>query len=318
MLLKGMLEWSRSGVPEIRTFAGRWLDFHVNSGRVAPFSGPQSRTVPAGGILITTYTGHFGLAFPCYEMATQLHDERARRVCVNIGKIILHQTKRNHLGMVVHDDAAEFTIPDACYFVVAPLMIASVLDPEYGPVFRYQALYQLRTYIDTFLVKETGLAKTILLKDGLGKSYWTRATGWLLWAIAGVLRHLDARSPEAEPLLHAVNTIAAAVARVQDVSGGLHVFLNDAGSPLETTGTAMCATALHEAIRRNWIPDSYRGTVAQAWSFVRNQITPNGDIRCAYTGWAGSAEQGVIAMDTLAMGWIPGFILSTAYELMSP
>jgi hypothetical protein len=44
-------------------------------------------------------------------------------------------------------------------------------------------------------------------------------------------------------------------------------------------------------------------------------ITPDGNIRQAYTGWAVPAEQGIVEMDKRSMGWIPGFILSAAHEL---
>ncbi len=318
MLVKGMLEWAQRGVPEARAFATRWLEFHLRSGRLAPYSGAASRTVRAGGIYITTYAGHFGLAFPCYEMAKQWGDERARRVCIDISKVILHQTKRNHLGMVMHDDGAEFTIPDVCYFVVTPLMMAAALETEHGAAFRDQAVYQLRSYIDAFLMKETGLAKTILYKNGPGKSYWTRASGWLLWAITGVLRYLSPEDPQRQEFVRDLNTLAAGITRVQEAGGGLHVFLNEAGSPLETTGTAMCAMGLHEAIRKRWIADSYRGNVSRAWRFVEDHITSDGQIRQAYTGWAVPAEEGRVIMDSEPMGWIPGFILSTAYELTTP
>jgi hypothetical protein len=318
LLMKGMLEWAERGFPETRQFATRWLDFHLSSGRLSPYSGPKTRTVSAGGIFITTYCGHFGLAFPCYEMARQLRDERARQVCVDIGKIILHQTRRNQLGMVADNDHADFSIPDDCYFVVAPLMIAAALDREQGPAFQAQAVYQLRAFIDVFLNKETGLARTILEKDTLGKTYWTRASGWLLWAITGVLRFLPPQDPNFPGVARDLNTLAGGMARVQDSGGGLHLFLNEPGSPLETTGTAMCAMGLHEAIRKGWIPRSYRSAVECAWSFVEDHITPEGDIRQAYTGWAVPAEQGIVEMDKHAMGWIPGFVLSTANELATP
>ena len=315
MLMKGMLEWAQRGVPEAPAFAVRWLDYHLRSDRLAPLSGPKARVFRAGGVYISTYSGTFGLAFPCYEMVRQLGDERARRVCTGVAEVILHRTKRNHLGMVMHDDAADFTIPDVCYFVVTPLMIASVLDARNGNVFRDQAVYQLRAFIDVFLMEDTGLAKTILTPSGLGKSYWTRATGWLLWALTGVLRHLPPEAPEFAGFVADLRTLAAGIARVQDPGGGLRVFLNDPSSPLETTGTAMCAMGLHESIRKGWLPQSYRPAVERAWSFVRDHITPEGQVRQAYTGWAVPAEKGVISMDATPMGWIPGFILSTAYEM---
>jgi hypothetical protein len=50
MLMKGLLEWARREVPEGRNFAQRWLDFHLKSDRIAPFSGAKARVVRAGGI----------------------------------------------------------------------------------------------------------------------------------------------------------------------------------------------------------------------------------------------------------------------------
>jgi hypothetical protein len=180
MLLHGLLLWSKRGVSEVRPFARAWLEHHLHAKAVSKYSGPRSRTVMAGGVAITTYAGHYGFAFPCYEMAQQFGDHSARQVCLDIGKTILHQATRNRYGIVAHDDHAIFAIPDTCYFVAPPLMMASVLERKNGMVFREQALYQLRTYFDMFLTSDRGLSKTILLEDGLDKTYWTRASGWLL------------------------------------------------------------------------------------------------------------------------------------------
>jgi hypothetical protein len=315
LLVKGLLEWAPRGVPEARDFAKAWLEFHLNSQRLAPYSGNRSRTVRAGGVVITTYCGHYGLSFPCFEIFQQLRDPRARRVCLDIADIILHQSARNRYGMVAHDDTAEFAIPDTCYFVVTPLMIAARLDSQHSAVYRAQAIYQLRTNLDVFLIKETGLAKTILLASGLGRTYWTRATGWLLWSITGVLRHLSPQDPHFDGFVRDLAALARGIARVQDPAGGLHLFLDDPKSPLETTGAALCAMGLHEAIRKRWLPDSFTPTVDRAWDFVKRNITPDGGIRQAYTGWAVPAEQDIVEMDRRSMGWIPGFILSAAHEL---
>ncbi|MBI4875675.1 MAG: glycoside hydrolase family 88 protein [Acidobacteria bacterium] len=315
LLVKGLLDWARRGRAEARDFARRWFESHLRSGRLSAFSGPKSRVVQAGGIAITTYAGHFGLAFPCYELFLQTGDARARRVCVEVADVILHQTARNHLGMVLHDDTVEFTIPDVCYFVVTPLMIAYALDPARHGVYRDQAVFQLRAFIDVFLSKETGLAKTILTKEGLGKSYWTRATGWLLWAMTGVLRHLPPGEVRFAGFARDLASLAGGIERVQDPGGGLRLFLNDPHSPLETTGTAMCAMGLHEAIRRNWLDARFSPVAERAWSFVLDRLSPAGEISGAYTGWAVPAERGVVEMDRRPMGWIPGFVLSAASEM---
>ena len=98
-------------------------------------------------------------------------------------------------------------------FVVDPLMIASTLDSRHGDVYREQAVFQLRAYIDVFLNKETKLAKTMLLKDGIGKTYWTRASGWLLWSITGVLRHLPPQDRRFAGFVADFRTLAEGISR---------------------------------------------------------------------------------------------------------
>ncbi len=319
LMMKGLLEWAPLGFPEAGRFAQRWLDAHLASHALAPFSGSRARTVDAAGIKITTYAGHFGLSFPCWELARQYRDERARRICLAVAHIILHETARNRLGMVIHADNDDFTIPDVCYFVVTPLMIAYALDPAAGAAYRDQAVYQLRTYLDVFLDRAKGLAKTILLEYGTGATYWTRATGWLLWSITGVLRYLPADAPERPGFLKDLRVLADGIARTQDPGGALPLFVDDPASPLETTGTAMCAMGLHEAARKGWLPAaSFAGAVERAWNYVETKIAPEGRITGAYTGWAVPAEQRIIEMDKTEMAWIPGFLLSTAAELAQP
>jgi len=315
MLMYGLLQWESRGFPEVRAFAQAWLDYHRKSPEVSKYDGPVSRRFKAGGIEITSYCGQFGLAFPCYWMARLFHDATARSVCTDIADFILHQSARNRLGMVAHDDNAEFAIPDTCYFAAGPLILAAMLSQEHGEVYRRQAILQLRTYTDVFLVKEIGLARTVLLKDGLGKTYWTRASGWLLWAMVTVLDNLPRGDPNTEQILKDLRLLAGGIKRVQDPGGGFHVLLDDPATPLETTGSAMFAAGLHWAIRKGWLADSFGSTVARAWSFVKGNITDDGNDVHVYTGWALPAEKRMMLMDRVKMGWIPGFILLAANEL---
>jgi hypothetical protein len=316
-LLQGLLEWHRRGLSEVKGFAGAWLDHHVRSGTLSRYSGVRSREVVAGGIHITTYAGHFGLAFPCYEMAVQFGDQRAKRACIDVGRIILHQAARNRFGMVEHDDSGGFAIPDTCYFVVRALMNASVLDTRYGAVFREHATEQLRIYIDAFLARDIGLAKTVLFKEGLGRTYWTRASGWLLWAITSVLRLLPPADANFPRFIEDLKLLAAGMARMQSASGGFRVLLDETQTPLETTGTAMFASGVHEAVRHRWLPATHGEAAMRAWDFVVRNLTNDGDIRNAYTGWALPAEQRQMSMDEHKMGWIPGFMLIVANEMTS-
>lgn len=312
-LMQGVLEWQRL-FPEVRGFARAWLTHHLGTTEVSECQCPPSRRFVAGGVPITTYVGHYALALPCFEMYTQLGDATARRVCVDVANIIVRHAVRNGLGMIAHDDHAEFAIPDTAYFAITPLMIASTLDRDYRSLFREQALVQLQAYAHAFLVKETGLAKTVLFPTGVGSTYWTRATAWLMWAITAVLRHLPSGHPQFATVAENLRRLAEGVARVQHASGGLHVWLNDSSSPLETTGTAMCGMAIHEAVRRRWLPRSFGNVAARAWSFVLDNIRPDGSLRRVYTGWAIPAERRELLMDTEPMAWIPGTVLRAANE----
>ena len=317
LLTTGLLEWGRRGIPEASTFARQWLAHHLDSREVAPYSGHGSRTVRAGGIPITTYCGHFGLGFPAFKIARQFGDARARQVCLDVASIILHQTARNRFGMVAHADNDDFVIPDTCFFTVVPLMMAAALDPQRGWPYREQAVYQLRTNIDVFLVRETGLAKTILLNSGQGKTYWTRASGWLMWAITGMLRYLPPGDRTFAGFVADLRILAGGVARAQGPSGALPLYLDQPGSPAETSGTAMCMMCMHEAIRRGWLPSTFNTFVDAGWKFVRDHIDSDGRIRGVYTGWAVPAEKGEILMDHVSMEWIPGLMLSAANEMTS-
>lgn len=316
LLMHGLLRWSRRGVCDARAYAEAWFDHHANQESVAKFQGPKSsRRVSAAGIPLSTYVGHYGLALPCYEMATQFQHERARQACIDIANAVVHTSHRTYYGMIDHDDAAHFAIPDACYFVVTPLMLAAELDETNRELFREQAVEQVRRYTDIFFNRRTGLTKTMLTQAGLGQTHWTRATGWLLWAMTGVLRHLPESDPRRPAMLYDLELMANGVARVQDASGGFHVLLDEPETPVETTGTAMDALGFHEAVRRGWLDARYSTVIAPAWEFVKKNITDDGRIVHAFTGWAGPAEERRMVMDHQKQEWVPGFILRVADEM---
>jgi hypothetical protein len=314
-LMEGLLRWHQRGVGESRAFAEAWFDYHSHQETITQFQGPKSRIFRAGGVPVSTYAGHYGLAMPCYQMATQFGHAGARRTCIDLAGIIAREAHRNRFGLIEHDDTGAFAIPDACYFVVTPLMMAAELDPQQRDFFRGLAIDQLRRYTDIFLNKETALAKTMLLPDGLGQTYWTRASGWLLWAMTSVLRYLEPSDSRRTDIIRDLRTLAGGVRRRQDASGGLRVLLDDPTTPLETTGTAMWASGVQESLRLGWLGGDYEEPVNLAWTFVKAHITPDGRIVQAFTGWAGPAEERRMVIDHQNQEWIPGFILRVSDEL---
>jgi rhamnogalacturonyl hydrolase YesR len=315
MPLVGALEWRRRGVAEVEAFSKAWLAHHLQMKDVAKYAGNRSRPVRAGGIPLTTYAGHFGVSQVCEQMFAQFGDERARKVAEGVAAIVLHRTARNRLGLVGHDDTADFAIPDVTFFAVSSLMIGAACDPRNAAAYREQALYQLRTSIDTFLMKDSGLAKTLYRNDGVGNTYWTRASGWLLWAITAMLRRLDSKHPAVSGFTADLRRLADGMTRVQEPEGGFHALLDDRSTPLETTGTAMFALAVHESVRRRWLPESYRAASEKAWAFVQANLTDEGVLRNTYYLWALPAENRDMRLRDETSGWAMGFVLAAANEM---
>jgi len=315
MPLVGALEWRRRGVAEIEAFSKAWLGHHLRTTDVATYAGNRSRAVRAGGVPLTTYAGHFGISQVCEQMFAQFHDERARKVAEDVAGIVLHRTARNRIGLVGHDDTADFAIPDVTFFAVSSLMIGAGFDARNAASYRDQALYQLRTSIDTFLMKDTGLAKTLYRNDGVGRTYWTRASGWLLWALTAMLRRLDAKHSAVSAFTTDLRRLVDGMVGVQDTSGGFHVLLDDPSTPLETSGPAMFALGVHEAVRRGWLPESYRPASERAWAFVRAHLTDEGVLRNVYYLWALPAEKRDMRLRDETSGWAMGFVLAAANEM---
>jgi rhamnogalacturonyl hydrolase YesR len=315
MPLVGMLQWCRRGVPEVEPFAKAWLAHHLQAKDVARYTGNRSRVVWAGGIPLTTYAGHFGISQVCEEMVAQFGDERAQKVASDVAGIVLHRTARNRLGLVGHDDTSDFAIPDVTFFAVSSLMVGAQLDPRSAAAYRDQAVYQLRTSIDTFLMKESGLAKTLYRNVGVGNTYWTRASGWLLWSITAMLRRLDRNDPVFRGFTTDLAALAAGMRRVQEANGGFHVLLDDPATPLDATGPAMFALGVQEAVRRGWLSDDYREAAQRAWGFVTRNLTDDGVLRNTYYLWALPAEGRDMRLRDENAGWAMGFVLAAANEM---
>src|SRR4051812_12483939 len=198
MPMWGLTMWAKRGVPGALEYVRAWFEAHLardpklsDEELFKTYTGHRSRVIRGRQLPFTMYSGLFGLNFPCSELFLQANDERARQVCVDVADAILYRARRNHLGLSAHDDHWEYDIPDACFFTVEPLMRAAAIDPERGGPYVHAARTQLRSYIDVFLNRSNGLAHTILGAKGLGKTFWCRAQGWLMWSFMAVMRGLE-------------------------------------------------------------------------------------------------------------------------------
>ena len=103
--------------------------------------------------------------------------------------------------------------------------------------------------------------------------------------------------------------------RVQTPEGGFHVLLNDASTPLDSTGPAMFALGVHESVRRGWLPSTCGIAATAAWNFVKANLTDEGVLRNTYFLWALPAEKREMTVRDEDSGWSMGFVLALANEM---
>jgi rhamnogalacturonyl hydrolase YesR len=263
------------------------------------------------------YCGLFGQVYPCSELFLQTGDTRARQVCLEVADAIMYRARRNRFGHLAHDDHWQYDIPDACFFNVQPLMSAAlVAEKADAQTYIKHAIVQLRSYIDVFLNRTNGLSHTILGPEGVGKTFWGRAQGWLIWSFIAVLRGMPADHPEFSKFKADLEYFADHLAKITDADGSIHAFANDPKTPQETTGTAMVALSLHESERRGWLPKGkYSALAHKMASFVNQHVTPDGGFEKVYYEWALPAELYVESSKTVHYGPHIGALLWFADEM---
>ena len=226
MPMWALLKWAKRGVPGTLDCVKAWFEAHVQRdlkltddefGKT--YTGRGSRLLRGTHLPFTMYAGFFGLVFPLSDLFFQTGDLRAKTTCQEIGDAIMYLSRRNQYGLIAHDNHWIYDIPDAGFFAIQALMLVAKVDPTQSVTFVKHAVAQLRAYIDVFLDRKLGLSKTILGPDGLGKTYWCRAQGWLIWAIMAVLRDLPAGHPAFKGFRDDLEVFASGLAKATDADG---------------------------------------------------------------------------------------------------
>lgn len=325
--IEGLLRFANRGFKEGYNFAENWLKYHVeNDGKLTDeayfkqYEGPKARILRDGPLTFVIYSANLGVAFPVHELYKINKNPVAKRICFDVADAVLHYVGRDRFGMLAHDDFdyMKFTIPDSAYWATRTTAIAATLskNQEVANVYWKQSIFQLEAGIKYFLDSEKKIVRTGLFKGENSKTYWCRSQGWLLWAIAGLLRYLPEDHPKFKPIASNMNTIAEGIKQYQGKNGGLHVLVDDPTTPEEVTSIAMVLSALKEANRKGWIKGDYDDLFERAWNFIQKSVDKNGNVSNAYTGWAVTAEEKKVnKIDERFMGFVPGIIMVAADEM---
>ena len=325
--IEGLLRFAARGEANNLAYAKNWFDYHVTNDckltdeeYYKQYEGNRARILRDGPLTFAIYSANLGVSFPVHELYLQQKDAKAKQVCINVADAILHYAARDRFGMLAHDDFnfTNFAIPDTAYWATRANAIAANLskDKATAAVYWKQSIYQLEQGIKYFFDRDKGLVRTGLFKSEPGKTYWCRSQGWLLWAIAGLLRYLPHDHPKFKLVAADMKLIADGLSKVLTPNGALRVLVDDASTPEEMTGTCMALSALKEAVRKGWIPNQYDGMLQKMWGYVQQSVDKDGQVHNVYTGWAVNAENHLTdLMDKRFMGYVPGIVMLAADEM---
>lgn len=324
---EAILRWAKKGYPEGTQYVENWLNYHIEHDNklsdveyLNTYSGNKARIIRDGVLPFSLYAGTIGVSFPCFVLYQQTKNKEAKNICLTVADAILHYSARDRFGYMAHDDFDYFKwcIPDVGYFSVRGMADASALvDKHTAEVFLKNAIFQTKTSINLFYDTEKKLTRTIYLEQKEpGKTYWCRASGWMVYTLTALLRHLPKDHEDYIFITETFSQIADGLVAHQGANGGLHVWVDDPTSPEEVTSTAMTAGCIQEAMDKGWIPKKYDAYVQKAWSFISGCVSEDGKVTNAYTGWAIPAEQKQLEMDQGYHGFIPGMVMMAAAQIL--
>ena len=117
---------------------------------------------------------------------------------------------------------------------------------------------------------------------GQSRNFWGRAVGWYAMALVDALDYLPAAHPDRPALIHTLQDLADAIAKVQDPVTGLWYQVLDqpsrASNYLESSASSMFVYALAKGARKRWLDPHYAAIARRGFDgLVTNLVTVDAD-----------------------------------------
>ena len=143
-----------------------------------------------------------------------------------------------------------------------------------------EAIYQALQFDHYLKNDETGLywhgyfGRT----DEHSSSKWARANGWTMMAKTELLLSIPAEHEKRGEVLGIFQSHAHALRKYQSEDGRWHQVLDNPGTYLETSSTAMFTRAFAEGVLNGWLDDSFAAYAVKGWKAVHRQIDSTGNV----------------------------------------
>lgn len=151
-----------------------------------------------------------------------------------------------------------------------------------------EAVKQVVQFNDLLYNENKGLMTHSYFGDigSTGGSYWGRCNGWMMMAMADLLKLLPNNHLQRDSVISLLSRNIKALAQYQGQNGLWHQLLDKRDSYQETSCSAMFTYSIALAINQGWIDEKYKTIAVAGWEGIETQITKDGGIEniCVGTG----------------------------------
>lgn len=118
------------------------------------------------------------------------------------------------------------------------------------------------------------------------KVFWSRANGWIIWAVTDALNFLPENSQNFNTVMNIYKKIIHGITNYQDADGIWHQVLDSPNSFGETSGSSMFTMAIAAGVNNGWLDQSYKDNALKGWEAISEKISDDGIVKdiCRGTG----------------------------------
>lgn len=145
-----------------------------------------------------------------------------------------------------------------------------------------ETIHQFIIHLKYLTDLKTGLLYHGWTFDGnhhFAEALWARGNSWYTSGIVDYLDMVELPGGIKSVLLSALEKQVRALAELQSECGLWHTLLDDPTSYVETSAAAAFAYGILKAVRKGYLPESYKEVGVKAWRGVVKQIDENGIVR---------------------------------------
>lgn len=145
-----------------------------------------------------------------------------------------------------------------------------------------ESVYQFLLHLKYLTDRRTGLlfhGWTFNGRHHFAEALWARGNSWYTAGLVDYLEMIELPEPIERLLLSALEQQVAKLAELQSADGMWHTLLDDPFSYTETSATAAFAYGILKAVRKGYLPDTYRETGIKAFNAVAANIDSEGVVQ---------------------------------------